>query len=86
VFWHGAVCVCKGWAAGAGISAGCEREASGLTLCCRTAVCWCCRDAGPALLSAGEGGGMRDAEAFSMCRGERGETEGVTLCPGERKM
>lgn len=54
---------------------------------------WCCGDMGPTLHGTGEGEGIRDTgmgvtNAFSMCRGESGETEGVTgrVCPGERKM
>lgn len=54
---------------------------------------WCCGDVGPTLSSIADGEGMRDngmgdTKAFSMCRGERGETVGVKgrVCPGERKM
>lgn len=88
MFWEGAVCVCKGWVLSADRNAVCEREASDLT-----PVGWCCGDVGATLSSPGDGEGMRDTglgetNTFSMCRGERGETVGVTgrVCPGERKM
>lgn len=43
---------------------------------------WCCGDVGPTLSNIADGEGMRDTgmgetKAFSMCRGERGETVGV---------
>lgn len=93
MFWDGAVCVCEGWVVSEDMNAGCERGASNLTLCCRAAVGWCWGDVGPTLSNKGDGDGMRDTgmgetNTFSMCRGERGETVGVTgkVCPGERKM
>lgn len=53
---------------------------------------WCCGDVGPSLPITGEGDGRRDTEMgettdFSICKGERGETDGVRegACPGERK-
>lgn len=79
----------------AAIYAGCETEASAPTLCCRVAghTCWCCGDVGPTIANRGVGEGRRDTEtggaiAVSMCKGERGETEGVMgrAWPGERKI
>lgn len=85
--------MCMEWVVSADMSTGCECEASDLTFCCRAVMGWCCGDVGPTLPSTDDGEGMRDTgmgetNAFSMCRGERGETEGVTgrVCPGERKM
>ena len=93
VLWEGEMCMCMGWVFNADISAGCEWGASYLTLCFRAALGWCCGEAGSILPSPGEGEGMRDTgmgetNAFSMCKGESGETEGVIgrVCPGERKM
>lgn len=93
VFWDGEMCVCMGWVVSADISAGWEWEASHLILCFRAVLGWCCGDGGSILPSMCEVGGMRETgmgetKAFSMCKGERGETEGVgvRVCAGERKM
>lgn len=82
MFWHGAMCVCMGWVGSTDMNVGWAEKASNLAVCCTAVVGWCCGDVGSNLPTTGKGDGIRDTgmgetNAFSGCKGEMGETEGV---------